>query len=160
MVSFVRIISEINLKKPKKNEKNIFTIYSPVNASIEKADTLTIDTELSIKLPKNSKAFLATKFEGQEIQKLIGPNSCKKRLWLTLLNESYFNNYQINKGDLIGYLIIEPENIKVHYEAKEKSSRQKKKCPNNYLPKNRTKQWKSYFEKKKNISSTNRRIFK
>ena len=54
MVDFVRIISEnFNLSKPKKNEKNIFTIYSPINASIKKADTLTIDTELSIKLPKN-----------------------------------------------------------------------------------------------------------
>ena len=45
MVGFVRIISEnFNLKKPKKNEKNIFPIYSPINASIEKADTQTIDT--------------------------------------------------------------------------------------------------------------------
>ena len=64
MVNFIRIISEnFNLNKPKKNEKNIFTIYSPINASIKKADTLTIDTELSIKLPENSMAFLTTKFE-------------------------------------------------------------------------------------------------
>ena len=73
---------------------------------------LTIDTELSIKLPENSTAFLATKFEGQEIQKFIGQNSTNKRLWITLLNESYFNEYQISKGDVIGYLIIEPDNIK------------------------------------------------
>ena len=113
MVAFVRIISEnFNLKKPKKNKKNIFTIYSPKKATIEKADTLTIDTELSIKLPENSTAFLATKFEGQEIQKFIGQNSTNKRLWITLLNESYFNEYQISKGDVIGYLIIEPDNIK------------------------------------------------
>ena len=99
-------------KNPKKNEKNIFIIYSPKKATIEKADTLTIDTELSIKLPENSTAFLATKFEGQEIQKFIGQNSTNKRLWITLLNESYFNEYQISKGDVIGYLIIEPDNIK------------------------------------------------
>ena len=81
MVAFVRIISgNFNLKKPKKNEKNIFIIYSPKKATIEKADTLTIDTELSIKPPENSTAFLATKFEGQEIQKFIGQNSTKKRL--------------------------------------------------------------------------------
>ena len=55
---------------------------------------------------------------------------------------------------MIDYPIIKLENIKAHYEAKEKSSTQKKKCPNNYLPKNWTKRWKSYFEKKKNISST------
>ena len=97
MVSLVRLISEnFNLKKPKKHEKNIFTIYSPKKATTEKANTLTIDTELSIKLPENSTAFVATKFEGQNIQKIIGPSS-KKRVWITLLNESYFNKYQIKK---------------------------------------------------------------
>ena len=159
MMAFLRIISEkFNLKKPQKNEKNIFTIYSPKKATIEKTDKLSIDTELSIKLPENSLAFVATKFKGQEILKIIGPTSTKKRLWITLLNESYLQKYQINRGDVIGCLIIEPDDSKTHYEAKEKpSSRHKKKCPNNYLPKDWAKRWKSYFEKKKNISSPNRR---
>ena len=114
MVPFVRIISEkYNLKKPQKNEKNIFTLYSPKKAIIEKADTLSIDTELLIKLPENSSAFVATKFEGQEFLK-IGPTSTKKRLWITLLNKSYLNKYQINKGDVIGNRIIKPDNIKTH----------------------------------------------
>ena len=148
MVAFVRIISEkFILKKPQKNEKNIFTIYSPKKATIEKVDTLSIDTELSIKLPENSSAFVATKFEGQEILKIIGPTTTKKRLWITLLNESYLNKYHVNKGDIIGYLVIEPDNIKVHYEAKEKPSRQKK-CPNNYLPKDWAKQWKNTSKRK------------
>ena len=134
MVNFVRIISEKNnLKKPKRNEKNIFTICSPKIETIKKADTLSIDTELSIKLPENSTAFLATKFKDQEIIKLTGPS--KKRLWITLVNESYLNNCQIKKGDDIGYLVIEPSDIKIHYEAKQKIN-QKKKCPGNYLPKN------------------------
>ena len=96
---------------------------------------MTIDTELSIKLPENSNAFLATKFEGQEIQKIIGPTNSKKRLWITLLNESYFENYNINKGDVIGYFITKPDNIKIHNATKEKTSRRKKRYPNNYLPK-------------------------
>ena len=84
MVPFVKIISEkYNLKKTQKNEKNIFTLYSPKKAIIEKADTLSIDTELLIKLPENSSAFVATKFEGQEILKIICPTSTKKRLWIT-----------------------------------------------------------------------------
>ena len=79
MVEFVKILSEnFKLKHPKKSEKNIFTIYSPKKDTIEKADTLTIDTELSIKLPENANAFLATKFEGQEIKKIIGPTNTKK----------------------------------------------------------------------------------
>ena len=85
MVAFVRNISEkFNLKKPQKSEKNIFTIYSPKKTTIKKAGTLSIDTELSIKLPENSSAFVATKFDGQEILKIIGPTSTKKRLWITL----------------------------------------------------------------------------
>ena len=132
MVRFVTILSEnFKLKKPKKSEKNIFTIYSPKKDTIEKADTLTINTELSIKLPENSNAFLATKFEGQEIQKIIVSTNGKKRLWITLLNESYFEKYNINKGGVIGYRIIEPDNIKVHYATKEKTSRQETKYLNN-----------------------------
>ena len=69
---------------------------------------------------------MATKFEGQEILKIIGPTNTKKKLWITLLNESYLFKYKINKGDVIGYLIIEPKNIKTHYEAKEKPLTQKK----------------------------------
>ena len=72
MVEYVRIISEkSNLKKPqKKNEKNIFAIYSTKKEMIKKADTLSIDTELSIKLPENSTAFLVTKFEDQSKDKM------------------------------------------------------------------------------------------
>ena len=146
MVAFVRIISEnFNLKKTKKNLKNIFTIYSPKKAVIVKPYTLTIDTGLSIKLPENSTAFIATKFEGQQIQKIICPS--KKRLWITLLNESYFNKYQINKRDIIGFLVIEPDKTKTHYEAKEKTSRRKNKCPDSYLPKYWSKRYKRYFQK-------------
>ena len=62
---FARLISKkSNLKQPKKSETNICTIYSPKKATIERADTLTLDTELSTKLPENSRAFSGTKFEG------------------------------------------------------------------------------------------------
>ena len=57
------------------------------------------------------------------------------------------NNYQIKKGDEIGYLIIEPSTIKIHYETKQKII-QKTKYPINYLPKNWSKKWKDYFQKK------------
>ena len=134
MVGFFTILSEdFKLKQPKKCEKNIFTIYSPKKETIEKADTLAINTGLSIKVPESINVFLATKFEGQEIIKIIGPTTTRKRLWITLLNESYFAKYTIDKGDVLGYLIIKPKDIKVHYATKEKTSRQK--APNNYLPK-------------------------
>ena len=42
---------------------------------------------------------------------VIGPKT--ERLWLTLLNESYFDKYKIKWGDIIGYLVIKPEDLKV-----------------------------------------------
>ena len=43
---------------------------------------------------------------------VIGPKT--ERLWLTLLNESYFDKYKIKWGDIIGYLVIKPEDLKVN----------------------------------------------
>ena len=137
MKNIIKLISNnFNLIKPKKYEKNIFTEFSQRKLTIEAANTETIE------LPEKCTAFLATKFDWQDIQKFIGP--CRKRLWLTLA-------YQIKKGDVIGYLLLEADNFNVHYVAKEKTSsrRQKKtKCPNNYLPKDWSKRWKNYFERK------------
>ena len=164
--NLIQIVSyNFNLKKLKKYKKDIFTIFSQRKVIIEKADTENIDTEITIKIPRSCTLFVATNFEGQEIQKIIGP--CKKRLWLTLLKQSYFEEYLINKGVIIGYIVIDPPNaFKVEYVAKEKPSRQlrQKKYPDNYLPKDWLKRRKKFFERKKNISSrqlsSNRRIFK
>ena len=124
MVRFASILSEkFNLKNPLKCEKNIFILYSPRKESVEAADTLTVDIELLIKLPEYTTAYLITKFEGQEIQKIIGP--AKKRLWITLLNESYFEPYIIEKGSILGYLVIQPEDIKVYSATKEKTPGQR-----------------------------------
>ena len=81
--------------KPKKYEKNIFTVFSQRKLTIEAVNTETINTELTIELPERCTAFLATKFEGKDIQKFIGP--CRKRFWLNLLNQSYSESYQIKK---------------------------------------------------------------
>ena len=95
-MALARLISDnIKLKNPTRSRNNIFKIYLLKNGCLECADTLTIDTELTIKLPENAKAYLATKFEGQKIEEIIG--SKKQRLRLTLLNESYFEKYKIKK---------------------------------------------------------------
>ena len=75
----VSLLSEnCKLKQPKKSEKNIFTIFSLKKETIEEADTVIFGTEISIKLPENTNVFLPTKFEGQEIQKIIDPTNGKK----------------------------------------------------------------------------------
>ena len=78
-----------------------------------------------------------------------------KRLWITLLLESYLNKYQIKKGDDIGYLIIEPSDIKIYYKKKQKIN-QKTKCLINYLPINWSEKWKDYFQK----NTSDRRVLK
>ena len=128
------LIENFKLKKPLKCKNNIFILY------LSKKETWnckhTIDTEGSIKLPKNTTAFLASKLEGQEIQKIIGPTNGKKRLWITLLNESCFQPYITEKRGVLGYLIIKPEDSEDKiYDASKKNSRQKKPYPDNYLPK-------------------------
>ena len=61
-------ITNPKVKKLTRSEKNnVLTIYSPRSTYIERADTLTIDTDLILHLPKDSTAHLATKFQGQTI---------------------------------------------------------------------------------------------
>ena len=124
-------------------------MYSSKKQTIETGNTRTVDTEVSIILPENTTAFLATKFERQEIQKIIGPTNGKKRLWIILLNESYFEPYIIGKGGVLGYLIIEPEDSEVKIcDASKKNSRQKKPYPDNYLPNDWSKNGKNTLKRK------------
>ena len=108
--------SKNKIKIPYRSKENILTIHSPKSCSIKIANTISIDTGIIISLPRKSTAHLTTKFKGQKIKEIVGPT--KQRLWLTLLNESYFEKHKINKGDIIGYLIITPSNLKIKYEKK------------------------------------------
>ena len=151
MKNIIRLISnKLNLIKPKKYEKNIFTIFSQRNWIIETADTETFDKELIIEVSKNHTAFPATKFEGQEIKKFTGP--CRKRLWVTILNQSYSNKLQIKKGDLTGYLftirIRQKYKCILHHEKKTINQQKKTKCSNNYLPKTGQSVRKTMWKKK------------
>ena len=71
MVFFSLILENCQLKQPKRSKNNIFTIYSPIKEVIEEADTVILDTEISIKLPENANEFLTTKFEGKNFKKLL-----------------------------------------------------------------------------------------
>ena len=142
-------ITNRKIKKPYKSKENIFVIYSPKSYYINAADTKLLDTEILINLPENSIAYLTTKFRGQKIKEIIGRT--KERLWITLLNESYFEKYKIKKGDITGYLLFSPTNLYVNYEKiNEKTPNKKRKLPNNYLPKKWNKNWETCWKKKKN----------
>ena len=142
-------ITNRKIKKPYKSKENIFVIYSPKSYYINAADTKLLDTEILINLPENSIAYLTTKFRGQKIKEIIGRT--KERLWITLLNESYFEKYKIKKGDITGYLLFSPTNLYVNHEkTNEKTPNKKRKLPNNYLPKKWNKNWETCWKKKKN----------
>ena len=136
------------IKKPYKSKENILTIHSPKSCVIETANTISIDTGIIINLPKKSTAHLTTKFKGQKIIEIQGPK--KETSWLTLLNESYFEKHQINKEEIIGYLLVSPSDLSVKYETPKKKKINKKtwKLPNNYLPKDFSKNWMAYWKKK------------
>ena len=119
----IRIFSEkIKIIDSQRFEKNIFSIFARKSLVIETAETEKIDTELLVELPENYSAYLTTKFENQNIKEFIGP--CKKRLWIEILNSSFLNKLNIKKGDLIGYLLFEPDkNVNVFYIKKNPPTR-------------------------------------
>ena len=145
-------IKNKKFKKPSQSQNNILTLYARRSACIERADTLTIDTKLILDLLEKSRAHLVTKFQRQKIKTIFGPKP--ERLWLTLLNESYFDKYKIKCRDIIGYLIIEPKDLKIYYEKKNPPVKAWR-PPNNYLLKDWSKNWKKYWQKKK---ISNRRV--
>lgn len=61
-------------KKTRTFKKKVFAIFSPVNVKIEVASTLNIDTELVINLPTDSKVFVVSKFKGQKVEQIDGPD--------------------------------------------------------------------------------------
>ena len=61
------------IKKTFQSRENILAVYSPRIYIIPEADTVTIDTEIIINLPQNSKKYLTTKFKGQKIKEIRGP---------------------------------------------------------------------------------------
>ena len=68
-------------------------------------------------------------------------------MWLRLLNESYFDKYKIKSRETIGYLVIEPEDLKISYEKKNLPDKTRR-YPDIYLPKEWSKKWKKYWQKK------------
>ena len=145
MVISLKLLSN-RIKKPFRSKENILAIYSPKKYMSQEEDTTTVDTEIIINLPTKSTAYVATKFKGQKIKEIRGPQ--KKRLRITLLNESYFQKHRINKDEVVGYLLSLDSEFCIHEKQKKKHN----KIPENYLPK--TWKWKKVWEKK----ATDRRL--
>ena len=84
-----------------------------------------IDTEMVVFLPSNWKGFVTSIFRGDEINEIC---SQKQRLWIEILNRSFWRNDQNKKNESLGFLVIIPEDLKLKYEStakKKKESRPK-----------------------------------
>ena len=78
-----------------------------------------IDTEMVVFLPQNSKWFITLIFQGDKINKTY---SQKKRLWIEILNKYFEETVEIKKNQPLGFLVIEPENLKLKYETAKKKT--------------------------------------
>ena len=108
------------IKKPFRSKENILAIYSPKKYISQEVDTTTVDTEIIINLPTKSTAYVATKFKGQRIKEIRGPQ--KKRLRITLLNESYFRKHRINKDEVVRYLLSPDSEFCIHEKQKKSTT--------------------------------------
>ena len=123
----LRLLST-QIKMPFRSRENILAIYSPRKYIIPEADMVTVDTEINIVLPLNTTLYVTTKFKGQKIKEISGPQ--KKRLRIMLLNQSYFQKQVIEKGSIVGYVLSPNSKNSIQKHAKKKH-----KLPRQYIPK-------------------------
>ena len=83
------------VRRPEHLKKSIFIIYSPRTVTVEPSTCSKIDTEIVLIIQKNAKAFVTSKFRGDEIFEVNGET---QRLWIEILNKSYNEPIKIFKN--------------------------------------------------------------
>ena len=89
-------------------------------------------------LQKNAKAFVTSKFRGDEVFEVNGET---QRLWIEILNKSYNEHIKNNRNSVLGFVVIEPEYLSFKHETTKAKKKEK------ILPKT----W-SYWTNKKKIT--------
>ena len=83
-----------------------------------------------------SHRYVTSKFRGDEIHKFSAKKQC---LWVEILNKSYKFNLEIEKNSVLGFVVIEPEQLPQTYDEKTKEQGQNtKKKPSSSKPKKQT----------------------
>ena len=86
-------------------KNKVFIIYLPRTIAVETASCINVDTNIFLHLPKEARAFITSKFRGQEIHEIFRK---KNRLWIEILNTSYSKDFKIKKKTALGFLTIQP----------------------------------------------------
>lgn len=107
-------MSNRGVRNPKHLRKNIFIIYSSKKVKIEPSTCLNIDTEIILSLPEKSNGFVASIFSGDEVNEL---RQKKQRLQIEILNKSFEDTIEIKRHSPLGFVVIEPEHLKLKHET-------------------------------------------
>ena len=107
-------MSNRGVRNPKHLRKNIFIIYSSKKVKIEPSTCLNIDTEIILPLPEKSNGFVASIFSGDEVNEL---RQKKQRLQIEILNKSFEDTIEIKRHSPLGFVVIEPEHLKLKHET-------------------------------------------
>ena len=99
-------------------------LYSPGEVNIDPATYRKIDTEVAAFLPQNLKGLHTSKVGGDKINELFHG---KHRLWVEILNKSFEDLIEIGRSQPLGFLFIEPENLKFLMHRQKKASKTKNK---------------------------------
>lgn len=67
-----------------------------------------IDTGIVVFLLKNSWGFVGSKFNSDNICEFFGGQNS---LWIEILNKSYGDTIETGMRQLLGFLVVEPENL-------------------------------------------------
>ena len=95
-------------------QKNIFIIYLPRKVTVEPATCSKTDTNITLLLQEKSKAFITSTFTGDEIFEIDGDT---QRLWIEILSKSYNEDIKIKKNTVLGFVVIEPDNLSFKHET-------------------------------------------
>ena len=111
------------IKNSKHMKRGVFVIISPRHIKVESASYCRIDTETVVFSPTNSRGFITLKVNGNELKEFF---EGEHRLWIEILNRSFEDNIIIKKDKLLGFLVIEPENLRFQHVPPNKSIKQKR----------------------------------
>ena len=111
------------VKNPEYFKKNIFIIFSPRTVTVETESCCKIDTNITLILPKKAKAFIISKYRGDDINEINGET---QRLWIEILNKSYCEDLKIDKNNILGFAVVEPENLSFKNETQNSKKKKEK----------------------------------
>ena len=112
------------VKNPRHLQRNVFILFSPDQFKIELASCKKIDTEVTAFLPTNSKGYLTSKFRGDKTNELFHG---KQHLRVEIINKSFEDHIKIRKGQLLGFLLVEPDNLKFQHIPQQRKTKKERK---------------------------------